>query len=73
MSTMHFTQSRTVGIAWSFIIASLIVSYGAIIAGLAGYATAPVASWVIFSAVMAGCLAALVFLVVGTRLLRGLA
>ena len=67
---MHVNKRHIVAVAWFVVVASLVVSYGAIVAGFIGYATASAASLVIFSAVMAGCLAAFVFLIVGTRQLR---
>jgi nicotinamide riboside transporter PnuC len=68
---MHFRNHGRVSlIAWSLLLVALAVCYLTIVAGLAGVVSAWNVSLVTFSSAMAGCVAALVYLVAAMRDVR---
>jgi hypothetical protein len=60
---MHRELGRLSLLSWFFLVAAICICYVAIVAGITGIVSAWTTSVIIFGAVMAGCVAALVYLI----------
>ena len=61
---MHLREHGRVSlVAWSFLIAAMVICYVAIAAGIVGAVSAWMTSMIVFSAAMVGCIAALIYLI----------
>jgi hypothetical protein len=65
---MHIREHSLISlIAWSFLLAAMVLCYATIAAGILGVVSPWTTSMIIFSGAMVGCIAALIYLVAAMR------
>jgi hypothetical protein len=65
---MHFREHGRISlVAWSFLIAAMVICYATIAAGFVGVVSAGTTSMIIFSGAGVGSIAALVYLIAAMR------